>query len=256
MNFLGSALAYLGLGCVLAGALSILKPLTFLRIGTRPAGVAVLAGGLLLTAGAMVLPVAIRRVERPSSQLDVFVPAYQFAEFHEIRIRAPRDRVYRALREVTANEITLFRTLTWIRRLGREGPESILNAPENVPLLDVATRTSFLKLAEVPEQEIVVGTLVAAPPGFKLAQRTPEAFAAIEAAGFAKAAMNFRLEDEGANACVLTTETRIYATDDATRRRFAAYWRVIYPGSALIRIMWLRAVRRRAEAVPRGQSNP
>ena len=26
------------------------------------------------------------------------------------------------------------------------------------------------------------------------------------------------------------------------RRRFAGYWRVIYPGSALIRRMWLRAI--------------
>ncbi len=29
--------------------------------------------------------------------------------------------------------------------------------------------------------------------------------------------------------------------------RFAIYWRVIYPGSALIRRMWLDAIRRRAE---------
>ena len=29
--------------------------------------------------------------------------------------------------------------------------------------------------------------------------------------------------------------------------RFALYWRVIYPGSALIRRMWLRALRLRAE---------
>ncbi|HYW41393.1 MAG TPA: hypothetical protein VE959_00970 [Bryobacteraceae bacterium] len=28
---------------------------------------------------------------------------------------------------------------------------------------------------------------------------------------------------------------------------FAAYWRMIYPGSALIRRMWLRAIKRRAE---------
>ncbi|MBV8202739.1 MAG: hypothetical protein JOZ15_19150, partial [Acidobacteria bacterium] len=49
-------------------------------------------------------------------------------------------------------------------------------------------------------------------------------------------------------ACVVTTETRVNATDAATRRRFAAYWRVIYPGSSLIRSMWLRAIRRRAEA--------
>jgi len=32
----------------------------------------------------------------------------------------------------------------------------------------------------------------------------------------------------------------------STRRRFAGYWRIIYPGSALIRRMWLRAVARRA----------
>ncbi len=43
-------------------------------------------------------------------------------------------------------------------------------------------------------------------------------------------------------------ETRVHATDDPTKRKFAAYWRTIYPGSALIRVMWLRAIRRRAES--------
>lgn len=42
-------------------------------------------------------------------------------------MRAPKERVYRAIREVTAGEILLFRTLTWLRRFGRPGPESILN---------------------------------------------------------------------------------------------------------------------------------
>jgi hypothetical protein len=60
--------------------------------------------------------------------------------------------------------------------------------------------------------------------------------------------MNFRIEDAGPTACTLTTETRVYATDASTRRRFAGYWRVIYPGSALIRRMWLRAIARRAES--------
>jgi len=40
--------------------------------------------------------------------------------------------------------------------------------------------------------------------------------------------------------------TRVFASGPAARRRFAAYWRVIYPGSALIRRMWLRAIERRA----------
>ena len=70
----------------------------------------------------------------------------------------------------------------------------------------------------------------------------------IRAATVTAAAMNLRIEDAGPAACTLTTETRVYATDTSTRRHFAFYWRVIYPGSALIRRMWLRAIARRAES--------
>jgi hypothetical protein len=66
--------------------------------------------------------------------------------------------------------------------------------------------------------------------------------------GFAAATMNFRIEDADPTSCMLTTETRVYATDISTRRVFAGYWRVIYPGSALIRRMWLRAIAQRAES--------
>ena len=59
--------------------------------------------------------------------------------------------------------------------------------------------------------------------------------------------MNFLVEDEGGGWTRVTTETRVFATDAAATRRFAAYWRLIYPGSALIRRMWLRAIARRAE---------
>lgn len=62
--------------------------------------------------------------------------------------------------------------------------------------------------------------------------------------------MNFFVTDAGDGASRVVTETRILATDAAARRRFGLYWRVIYPGSALIRVMWLRAVKRRAEQAP------
>jgi hypothetical protein len=70
---------------------------------------------------------------------------------------------------------------------------------------------------------------------------------ALAAPGFVKATMNFRVEPAEAGLCDLTTETRVFATDPRTARVFAAYWRVIYPGSALIRRMWLRAIKIRAE---------
>jgi len=38
----------------------------------------------------------------------------------------------------------------------------------------------------------------------------------------------------------------VFANSPSARRRFAAYWRVIYPGSAIVRRMWLRAIARRA----------
>ena len=46
----------------------------------------------------------------------------------------------------------------------------------------------------------------------------------------------------------LETETRVFLTDRASRRRFAAYWLVIRPFSGLVRRRWLQAARRRAEA--------
>ncbi len=61
---------------------------------------------------------------------------------------------------------------------------------------------------------------------------------------------DFRIDEAGAGKCLLTTETRIYAVGTHMRRGLAAYWRMIYPGSALIRREWLKAIRLRAEAEP------
>lgn len=244
-----SALVYLGLIATGVGAISVLVPLAFLGIRRRATGLLLMVAGVAVVVVAMVLPAREVRNAARGTQLDRFMPAYQFSEIHSARIRAPRDRVYRAIKAVTADEIFLFRALTSIRRLGRPGPESILNAPEKMPILDVATRTSFLPLAEERGREIVIGTLVAAPRGWQPPARpSPEGFRALRDPGFALAAMHFRIEAEGPDVCTVTTETRLYATDVPTRRRFAGYCRVIYPGSALIRRMWLEAIKHRAES--------
>jgi hypothetical protein len=209
---------------------------------------ALLTLGLVMFVVGMSLPAPEEHVVRIKTRLDEFIPSWQFREVHSARIRATPARVYQAIREVRATEILFFRALTWLRRFGRPGPEGILNAPARRPLLEVATSTSFLALADDPNRELVVGTFVIAPVGMRRRERTtPEEFAALRSPGFAKAALNFIIDDEG-DVCRVTTETRVYATDAATRRRFAVYWRVIYPGSSLIRWMWLRAIKLRAEA--------
>jgi hypothetical protein len=243
-----SILVYAGLIAAFLGFLSLLWPLRFLRIRSRTRGAIVFVSGIAAVLIAFNLPARETRVPTVESQLDRFMPAYQFHEFHSIRVHASREKVFQAIKEVRANEIFLFRTLTWIRRFGRPGPESLLNAPQEKPILDVALRSGFILLTEEPGREIVLGAVVAAPPGWRLRDRpAPDAFRAFRTPGFALAAMNFRLDDAGAGETLLTTETRVYATDASARRRFAPYWRTIYPGSALIRVMWLRAVRRRAE---------
>ena len=185
--------------------------------------------GLGLVVIGLLLPAPDVRIAEPQSRLDRLAPVWQFNEVHSIAVAAPCAKTWAAIKEVTAGEIKLFHALTWIRRFGRPGPESILNAPPSTPILEVATRTGFELLAEEPGREIVIGMTLISPDRAK---------------GF----MNFRLTDLGPAGCDVTTETRVRAVDPSARRRFAVYWRVIYPGSALIRRMWLRAIRERAEA--------
>ena len=149
------------------------------------------------------------------------------------------------MKRIRASEITFFKTLTWIRRGGRNLPESILNAGDSTPLLDVAARSGFIYLADDPPRELVVGTIVIAPRGARCAS-SPDIFKTARPPGYALAAMNFLVEPAGPNESIVSTETRVFASDPQTRRRFARYWRLIYPGSALIRRMWLRAIRKRA----------
>jgi hypothetical protein len=58
--------------------------------------------------------------------------------------------------------------------------------------------------------------------------------------------MNFAVAPSQAGS-IVTTETRVYANTPGALRRFGVYWRLIHPGSDLIRRMWLRAIAHRAE---------
>lgn len=245
---IGSFGLYGGLMLTLLGVLSVIVPLRFLGIRTRPLGGAVALMGLAVVVVAAAWPARETRVATARSRLDAFVPAYQFHEVHAVRVQAPPGRVFQAIKGVRANEILLFKTLMSIRRFGRRGPESILDASERLPLLEVAIRTSFLLLADEPPREMVVGTIVHAPPVLPGGQLTPDVFRTLTRPGFAKAAMNFHVEPAGPGASRVVTETRVFATDPTTVCRFAVYWRLIHPGSAIIRIMWLRAIKARAEA--------
>ena len=238
----------LALALVLVGLASLIRPLSFLKIRTRRIALLVLGAGVALLVVGLSLPVFPPRLPGPRMAIDEVVPSYQFGEAPRDPRRGParsgagrgegRDRARDPA--VPAAHLAALAPLA-----GQRHSESILNPSADRPILDVALRSSFVLLREEPGREIVFGTVVCcdlrAPP------RSPEEFAALQGS-LARAVMNFHVEDAGGGVTRLVTQTRIAASDARAERVFARYWRLIYPGSALIRRMWLRAIKARAEA--------
>jgi hypothetical protein len=112
--------------------------------------------------------------------------------------------------------------------------------------------TAFARATHVaapPERAVVLGGVLAPwrLRGGHVAVASAEEFAGFAAPGWVRVAAVFTVTGDGAGSRV-ATETRIAATDDAARRRFGRYWRVIGPFSGITRREMLAAIRRRAEA--------
>src|SRR5262245_11018405 len=103
----------------LAGAIGLVRPIRWLGAATRRRAARLAIGGLVFGAAALAAGTSTKRVASPASLIDDVFPAYQFDETHAIDVRAAPAIVYQAVRDVTADEIALFRTLTTIRCLGR-----------------------------------------------------------------------------------------------------------------------------------------
>lgn len=243
-----SGLAYAGLVLLLGGTIVSLRPRLLGRRSRRP-GLALLPVGLLLASAGAWWPVDVRH-GAGGALLDTFVPEFHFGELHATQVRAAPGNVFRAVHAVTADEIRFFRILTWIRspRLPwKDRPKGILAPDWKAPILDVALRSGFVLLGEIPDAELAIGTVVCCQT---VALGSADGFRTLAGLGFARAAMNFRVEDVGDGTSRVTTETRVVADAASARRRFGLYWSFIYPGSWLIRYGWLEAIRRRAEAPP------
>jgi hypothetical protein len=108
-------------------------------------------------------------------------------------------------------------------------------------VIDQFLQAGFVLLADEPG-ELVLGAVGRFWTLDGSIERVPRGeFADFAEPGYAKAAVNFV-----ADGAVLSTETRVRATDEAAREGFSRYWRMISTGSAAIRLEWLRAIKRRA----------
>ena len=251
LNLIAVAFIYGGGIAVLIGLVSLIRPLRWLGVRSRKRGAAAIAVGAVIVVAGFATPAPLERVDEVHTDLDRAMPAWQFREVHRIHVSAPPAEAYRAILAVTADEILLYRTLTWIRSPHIRAParETILAPGRGKPIIEVM-RSGFLPMSENPGREIVLATvfLTGARPRIRVDDPKPQDFIELTAPGYAKVTINFRVEPADQGTSDVITETRVFATDPRSTRNFAAYWRVIYPGSALIRRMWLRAIAHRAEA--------
>ena len=178
------------------------------------------------------------------SRLDEFLPEYEFVERHSVPLAVPADEAVAAAKAVTPGDMWLVRTLFALR----SGPALVrrgggLPRVKTRPLAEQMIGFGFVPLRD-DDEEIAVG-FVGQPwritGGSMPKLRSADEWLAFDRPGYVKAVMNFT-----ADGARLSTETRIHATDEASRRRFGRYWRVIKPFSGVIRLVWLRAAARTA----------
>jgi hypothetical protein len=186
--------------------------------------------------------------------IDNIMPSYDFTEVHSVRIRASSETAYRAILEVTPAEISgIVRLLFFLRELPEKmAGRKCFEMNSRRPLL----AAGFTKLVEQKPREMVLGLIVPGNIGriWQKSSRLDDLaaddreFLAFNHPDYLKVVMNMLVEDTSEpGVVVVRTESRTRALSPEARKHFTPYWRVIRPFSGLIRRLWLKGIKRRAE---------
>lgn len=241
---------YAGLVITFCGLLAFVLQPRWFGLARRTHGLATAVGGLAIFAGGLLWPAAAFRTSAQETRLDVYLPTYHFYERHQIDLHAPPDRALAALREVSFDDIG--GTVSVLGRIRSIAMGQFHAPPANnlarIPLFEMLSnpRSGFFPLDNT-EREFVFG-MAGQPWNNRAVRLTPDEYKKWDTPGNVKIAFNFLIEGAGTAGSRLVTETRVYATDDVARVKMAKYWRLIYPGSGMIRRGMLNAVRVRAES--------
>jgi hypothetical protein len=195
--------------------------------------------------------------------LDKYLPEYDFTEVHTVKIKASPEIAYQAMLATTLTEIHWFVKFLFTLRFlpeklaGRE--ENPLDSPVfagNKSLIGQMLTDSFVQIDEQAPWEIVFGLIVPGSigrvwkkaSGVQVVPANAQEFLVFNDPAFLHVIANFTVEDAPEPGYVIVrTESRTKGLSEKARRSFRPYWWVIRPWSGLIRRLWLKAIKRRAE---------
>jgi hypothetical protein len=181
------------------------------------------------------------------SALDRLIPQPALREIDRAELAVAAERAWAAVRNLDLAQSTLVRTLFGIRtipdRLKANNPPLRMRLDN---LISTPSRPGFQILAEDPPNEVAVGAIgkVWRPviPFVHVADAA--AFAAYAKPDYIKVAWALRVVADGAAASSVEFELRVAATDEAAWKKFTRYFRLIGPGSHLIRRVLLAQLER------------
>jgi hypothetical protein len=206
------------------------------------------------------------RSPRPDERdplLDQFMPEYEVAERHHVRVAAPAAITLSAVTHTDLQQSRIVRAIFKARELVLGAQPDAETQPNG--LLAQMTTLGWRVLAEKPGREIVVGA-VTQPwlPNVVFRGLAPEEFRAFREPGYVKIIWTLRADPVGDTASIFRTETRVTTTDPTARAKFRWYWARFSPGIVLIRRLMLgplrtdaeRRARQSAHSLPRPESGP
>jgi hypothetical protein len=240
---------WIGTILIIVGLISIIHPLTFLFILNRIVAISVVFGGVLIAAISLLYPVKTMHSPTTNQKIDDLMPDYAFNEIHEVRIKASPDWIKQVLQVTGVKDIPSARVLMKIRGIADEEVDLSDRASNNQVCPDTVSTPDFNFFVVAPDEWITVMILKSviitnnanqpAPPEIP----TLEQFTSFNQPGYVKVAVNFRFKTIDNNETILSTETRNCGITPKDNRVFGFYWRIIYPGSAIIRRVWLDTIK-------------
>jgi hypothetical protein len=186
------------------------------------------------------------------SNAATFVPEATSGSVTHVDIEARPEQVWDALLALKFTDLRITTPLLAIRSLpSLLAKRGSMGSGSSAPtMLEAMVDGRFVELDRDPPRSITIGLIGEfwkLTGGVDVEVTGPDEFEAFDEPGYVKTAMDFIIEPHRSGTRVTTTTANTTTSPDAATK-FGRYWRVVGPGSKVIRLDMLHALKRRAES--------